>query len=96
MSCSQYDYWMAFTLALVSTVELGYIALYTIALIASLLRPSSQSSPQRVFLKALPKVNRPKMEIRLSTAGTGFPLRMARGMEAAPRTIEARRASSTP
>lgn len=48
------------------------------------------------FLYALPKVNMPKVEIMLSTTGTGFLRRIARGMAEPPRTIEASKLSSMP
>lgn len=50
----------------------------------------------RVFLKAVPKVKRPKRETTLSAIGTGLARRMARGIEEPPSTIEASKANSTP
>lgn len=48
------------------------------------------------FLYALPKVNMPKVEMMLSTTGTGFLRRIARGIAEPPRTMEASKLSSTP
>lgn len=45
---------------------------------------------------ARPKVKRPKTDRTLSSTGTGFRRRIARGMADPPRTTEAKRLNSTP